>query len=562
MLTELRIDNFTIISSLHLNFEEGLTSFTGETGAGKSIIIDALTLVLGGKTDASVVRSGQDLCEIVARFKISPQHQGELWLKEQGLRPDSHELTFHRIITREGRSKSYINGLLFPPKKIKALAACFIDIHGQNQSQALISHHRHREDLDQFAHHPEQLQDVLQAYHDIQAAQLELKKLKQEQETLKYPAQLDELINELETLNYQDGELEQIHLEHQNLHHAVDYLNLIEAIQKELEDPTGLSIGKNLNKVAQLFNKLPQSAPVIHNAQILLQNILIQYDELQSELNLFTHQIKVNPLRLAQLEKRLSQVHALARKHQIDSRNLNSYLNQLIGLRTQAAHNQEKQASAAAKQEQAIAAYRIAAENLRKSREAHAPILAAKLTESIRQLGMPGAQIEIELTPIDTLQAHGMDKIEYKIATNPGSKSDTLSKIASGGELSRLSLAIEVITAKKQSKTCLIFDEVDVGIGGATAALVGKALRLLGTHVQVFCITHQAQVACFAHHHFLVKKTSQNLETFCQVIALHGQERIHEIARMSGGIKLSEEGFEHAAALLNESQAVAEELIL
>lgn len=291
----------------------------------------------------------------------------------------------------------------------------------------------------------------------------------------------------------------------------------------------------------------------ITNTFELINGALIQCEEAIDEMQQFAERIHLDPQRLHEIETRMSLIHQLARKYHIDSSQLPQHLQHL---QKELAHLQDSDGKLLAlqqQQSQLMQAYEQAALTLRTARETQAKKLAQEITTSIQQLGMPKGWVEIELTPLTTIQAHGIDKVEYKVCTNPGMQPDALSKIASGGELSRIGLAIQLITAQRGATPTLLFDEVDVGIGGATAALVGQMLRKLGERLQVFCVTHQAQVAAAAHNHFMVEKQSDSTQTFTHISLLQAAEKIDEIARMLGGLKITEQTRSHARELLLQS---------
>ncbi|WP_367607034.1 DNA repair protein RecN [Legionella sp. W05-934-2] len=556
MLTALHIENFAIVKSLTLDFNDGMTAFTGETGAGKSIMIDALMLALGERADASVVRQGENICTITASFTFEPHSDPAIWLKDHDIIADEGEIILRRSIANEGRSKSYINGQPFPLNKIKELSSLLVDIHGQHQHQRLLQHPTHRQQLDDFANHPELLMKVNQHYKATRQLEQEIAHLRQLGTHEEKISLLQFQIDELSKLAVSEGEIETLDQEHQLLHHAKDYLQSSQLACQLLSSEEGNpDISSSLNQVLQQLQCLPESHPSIKSALELINNAMIQCDEAFSEIQQFVDQIDLDPERLYNVEARLSDIHQMARKYHIDPKELPSHLsslmNQLDNLK-----NSETRLNAlqiAFLEEQAKA--QAACQALTESRKKHASNLAAEITAIIQKLGMPKGEVRVSITPLEKIQSHGFDKVEYLVCTNPGMPYDSLSKIASGGELSRISLAIQMITAEKGSTPTLLFDEVDVGIGGATAALVGKLLRQLGTRLQIFCVTHQPQVAASAHHHFLVEKTIEDSSTFSSITALSDHHRVEEIARMMGGLTITEQTRSHAEEMLFESIA-------
>lgn len=554
MLTTLCIEHFAIVKQLELDFTQGMTAFTGETGAGKSIMIDALMLALGGRGDASVIRPGEQKCDITAGFTFTPESEPAQWLLDHDIQCDG-ELYLRRVIYAEGRSKSYINGQPFPLQKIKELSEKLVHIHGQHQHQTLMQHPTHRQQLDQYANHPQLLADVAKLYKQCQQLKQEIDSLQNREEQTDKINLLQFQIDELAALNLQAGEMQQLHEEHQMLHHAKEYIEHSQQIHALLNGDDEPNICNSLNHVLQLIAQLPQEQTQIKNLYELINGALIQCDEASDEMKQFSDRIQLDPERLNEVEARMSTIHHLARKYHIDGNLLPEYEHQLINQLKQLNDSEQRLAQLQIQFDERNKAFEKAAITLRESRQRAGAKLAKEITQSIQQLGMPKGWITIELTSLEKMQAHGLDKVEYKVCTNPGMEPDALSKIASGGELSRIGLAIQMITAQRGCTPTLLFDEVDVGIGGATAALVGQMLRKLGQRLQVFCVTHQPQVAACAHHHFIVAKQSDAHQTFTSINLLKSSAQIDEIARMLGGLTITEQTRSHAQELLIQSHA-------
>lgn len=550
MLSNLRIENFTIVKYLDLDFAKGMTAFTGETGAGKSILIDALMLALGDRAETSVIRPGAEKCDISACFHVDDQSEPAQWLLQQDLHCEAGEIILRRVLYAEGRSKSSINGQLFPLQKVKELSEMLVHIHGQHQHQRLMQHQSHREQLDTYAGHFVLLQEVNQLYKQCQ-------KTKQDIETLRVQGRQNDRIghlkfqiDELSALSLKDNEMQQLHEEHQLLQHACDYLQQAQQISQLLSAEDEPNVCQGLNQILQVLRSLPPGQTALKNTAELINNALIQCEEAVDELGRFSQQIQLDPERLQEIEARMSALHLTARKYHVDANHLASYVEKLRKELQNLQDRDQQVTELEALYEQELQTFEVAAIKLRTSRQLYAKKLAQEISDSIRQLGMPKGRVEIELSPLEKMQAHGLDKVEYKVCTNPGMSPDALAKIASGGELSRISLAIQMITAQRASTPTLIFDEVDVGIGGATAALVGRLLRNLGERLQVFCVTHQPQVASCAHHHFVVEKHSDHEQTFSSILALDHSEKIDELARMLGGLTITEQTRSHAEELL------------
>ncbi|KTC88015.1 MULTISPECIES: DNA repair protein RecN [Legionella] len=552
MLTTLRIENFAIVKQLDIDFNSGMTAFTGETGAGKSIMIDALMLALGGRADASVIRVGEEKCDISACFYFDAQSEPAQWLVEHDIQCEEGEILLRRVLYAEGRSKSYINGQPFPLQKVKELSEILVHIHGQHQHQTLMQHQTHRQQLDSYAGHVELLDEVGQLYKECQKTKQQLDLL---QNLDNQNDKLDLLhfqIEELLTLDLKDGEMQALHEEHQLLHHARDYLQHAQHIHHLLNADDEPNICQGLNQVLQALHALPQEQPQIKNACELINSALIQCEEALNEMQQFSEQVQLDPERLHEVESRISVLHQAARKYHVDATQLAAHAASLQQ-ELEKLKNSERQLDKLQQlYRQQTQGFEEVALKLRKSRQIHAKKLGDEITNSIRQLGMPKGQVQIEISTLEKMQPQGLDKIEYKVCTNPGTIPDSLAKIASGGELSRISLAIQMITAQRGSTPTLLFDEVDVGIGGATAALVGQLLRKLGERLQVFCVTHQPQVASCAHHHFIVEKHSDNKQTFSRIVKLSQAEKVDEIARMLGGLTITEQTRSHAKELLLE----------
>jgi DNA repair protein RecN (Recombination protein N) len=553
MLMSLRIDNFAIVEKLELDFQQGMTVFTGETGAGKSIMIDALMLALGGRTDASVIRNGADQCSINACFQVDLDSLPAKWLQEHDLAFNDGEILLRRVIFAEGRSKSYINGTPFPIQKIKELSEYLVEIHGQHQHQNLLKHATHREQLDRYANHRNLYNNVETLYFKIQTLKTKLNDFKKNTTNNEHMLLLRYQLDELEQLNLQEDELNTLHTEHQLLHHAREYLHNAQRVTTLLNADDAPNIRQYIYEILQIIHEMPENNPQICNLRELMENALIHCDEALDEIDTFATSVILDPERLQIIEERMSKIHQLARKYHIDASQLYAHQRTIQAQLEQNQHHKDLEKELNLEYQAILQQYQDAALQLRQSRQQHAPLLAKEIEDTIRQLGMPHSTITINFTPLSEPHEHGLDKIEYLVATNPGLLPDLLSKIASGGELSRISLGIHMITAQRGATPTLLFDEVDVGIGGKTASLVGQLLRQLGKRLQLFCVTHQPQVAACAEHHFLVEKQTQANQTFSSVNLLNSPARMQEIARMLGGLHITEQTLAHAQELIMES---------
>lgn len=553
MLSSLRIENFAIVSTLELDFHQGMTAFTGETGAGKSIMIDALLLALGGRGDASMIRTGAEKCDITACFQIGEDFAPATWLKEHDIACENGEVLLRRVLYPEGRSKSSINGQPFPLQKVKEFSEMLVDIHGQHQHQTLLNHQTHRMQLDHYANHLALLEDVQQYYRQCTKIKNELDTLQEQQSSTERVALLQYQIEELDSLKLSEDEMTTLHQEHQMLHHARDYLESCQRMLGLLHEEESFNISHALHQILQSLSALPQENTAIKNALDLVNNALIQCDEARDEISGFHRQIQLDPDRLNEVETRMGLLHQVARKYHVEANQLPFIAAKLTAELHQLQQSDSEKQRLQNAYEGVKNQYHQAALKLRDSRLKHAVDLAKEISQNIQQLGMPKGYIEVRFSPLDRMQPHGLDRIEYYVCTNPGMLPDTLMKVASGGELSRLSLAIQMITAQRGLTPTLLFDEVDVGIGGGTAALVGQWLRKLGERLQIFCVTHQPQVASHAHHHFLVEKQIHDAQTFSRMTELSESEKVNEIARMLGGLTITEQTRSHAKELLSMS---------
>ncbi len=435
MLTSLCIENFAIVSFLELDFAHGMTAFTGETGAGKSIMIDALMLALGGRADASVVRVGAEKCEIIATFAFDESSSPARWLAEHDLASGEGELMLRRIMYAEGRSKSYINGHPFPLQKVKELSDMLVDIHGQHQHQRLLQHAVHRQQVDQYANHQPLLDDVAHLYRQCQQVKQALDALQNQGSTCERTALLHYQLDELSQLNLQTGELETLHKEHQLLHHARAYLEDTQIVTDLLSADEQPNVCQSLNQILQRLAALPQAHTHVKNTVELISSALIQCDEALAEIAHFSTHVQLDPARLQDVEARMSNLHQAGRKYHVDASQLPALALQLQHELQQLNGMDEQRDELQARYKQDVQAYELAALTLRDSRKKHATHLAEDISATIRQLGMPKGFITVDFTPQVNMQVHGLDKIEYKVCTNPGMMPDTLGKIASGGEL-------------------------------------------------------------------------------------------------------------------------------
>ncbi|MDF2181255.1 DNA repair protein RecN [Neptuniibacter sp. CAU 1671] len=550
MLTQLSIRNFAIVDSLDLELENGMTVVSGETGAGKSIMLDALALALGDRADSGAVRQGADRAEINAVFSLSSCPEAQRWLEEQELH-EGEECMLRRVINTDGRSRCYINGSPAPAGTVKQLGELLVAIHGQHEHQRLLKKEYHRNLLDNYAALNPLAQQVKQAFQAWQQLASRLRQLTEQNDEQQARLQLLRYqVEELDQLSLAEGEIEQLEQEQKLLENAGDIQHNGHQILQLVADNDEVNCLQLLNHSLQLINKMDSQHPALLQASEMLNGALIQAEEASTEIRHFLDQVEIDPERQQEVEERLGTVYDIARKHRIKPAAL---LAQHQALAEELDSLQGGDASIenlTARVADAEAAYLALATELSHKRASAAQELGNLVGEQLHLLGMPAAQLNVALNMLKTPAATGLEEIELMIITNAGQPAKPLAKIASGGELSRISLAIQVITAQTSSTPTLIFDEVDVGIGGGVAEVVGRLLRQLGEQAQILCVTHQPQVAAQGHQHLFVSKKSEQSHTSTDIQSLEEEHRVQEIARMLGGIDITATSLQHAREML------------
>ncbi len=553
MLIQLTIQNFALVAELDIDLQKGMTAITGETGAGKSIMLDALGLTLGDRADPEAIRAGMERADISATFSLGDNAEALHWLREHDF-PEQDELCIlRRVITRDGRSRAYINGQSTTLAELKTLGEMLIDIHSQHEHQSLLKAATHQRLLDAFGG----LQDSARKVQDLAAR---ARKLQQEITVLKsasatQAAQIELLgfqVKELDELRLEAGELPTLEAEHKQLSHADEALAALQEVLALCNTNDEFNLEQGLRRVTSLLEDLPFRNPLLEEAASLLSTALIQVEEAGSSVQRAAERIEQNPARLAEVDERLGAIHRLARKHKVAPPELYAHAQQLSA-QLAGLSNAEGRAEELEKELSILLAdYRKAATDLSQKRAKAAKQLEKAVNAQLARLGMATAVFSLDLhTQKDgepSLQ--GYDAAEFLVSTNPGQPPRPLAKIASGGELSRISLAIQVVTAQTSAIPTLVFDEVDVGIGGGTARAVGELLHELGERGQILCVTHQPQVASQAHQHLLVSKSSSKNATVTSLAVLDKKQRITEIARMLGGDALTDKSLAHAKELL------------
>lgn len=556
MLSHIHIRNFTIVELLELDLAPGMSSLTGETGAGKSILLDALGLALGDRAESGVVRHGCDRAEINASFDLSDEPAIQQWLSERELDMEG-ECIIRRTLSKDGRSKGYINSQPQPLGTLRELGEMLVDIHGQHAHQALLRREQQRETLDQYAANNSRLKQLNQAYRHWSQLNQQLSALqgdKQERD-----AKLELLhyqVQELTQLNPQTDELEPLDREHQRLAHANRLLESSQlALQQLHEDDQGALISQ-LQRITRELGELKTIDTTLTPICELLESAAIQLDEAATELRHYQDSVEIDPQQLQQVEARLSELYEMARKHNCRPEQLYDHQQQLQQQLEEIKNAEIKYGTLEGEISQAATQYQALADKLTHARQKAAKKLEKAVTDNLQRLSMNGSRFEIAMIPLNEgeFSPHGQEKIEFLISTNPGQPAQPMSKIASGGELSRISLAIQVVASSVHGITTIIFDEVDVGIGGGTAEIVGQMLRALGEHRQVLCVTHQPQVASQGHQQLQVRKQTDKTSTTTTITELTEDARIDELARMLGGITITDQTQAHAREMLALAQ--------
>jgi len=554
MITNLSVRHLAVVDDIELSFSHGMTSLTGETGAGKSILVDALGLVLGDRADSKMIRHGQERAEISASFMTQNNNVLQDWLIEQEL-DDDEQCHLRRTITKDGRSRAYINGRTVPLTQLRQISERTIDIHGQHAHQSLVRIDTQRLLLDTVAKTKPLLDKLAIAHSDWQSLQKKLNT--HQQQSQDQAARLDLLqyqVQELEPLDLTDESVQQLLLDQQQLSHASQLIYSAESGLHQLFEQEQGSAYSLISHVLSDLEKQQDIEPQFSNIVETLNATIIQLDECGNDLRHYLDSTDSDPTRLDEVEAKLTLLHNLARKHQIEIEALPSHYQSLCDeLKTLTnLDGQNEQLQQQLSEQETVCRHLCV--QISKQRKKTALPLAKQITDSIQELAIPNGTIEFDISamPNDHFNETGSDQIQILVSTNPGQESGELGKVASGGELARISLAIQVVTAGTRSVPTLVFDEVDVGIGGGIAEVVGQHLRKLGQTQQVICITHLPQVAAQAHQQLQVSKQHSTDSTHIDVIELNTEQRIEEIARMLGGINLTEKTRLHAAEMLSQ----------
>lgn len=556
MLTHIQIRDFAIIDTVELELGAGLTVLTGETGAGKSILVDALLLASGGRAGAEVVRHGAERAEVTATFSLKGNGAAVAWFKEQDIDCDD-ECVLRRIVTSDGRSRAYVNGQSTAVQALRQLGETLLDVHGQMEYQSLTKRTAQRRLLDSHGNHDEMVKQVAGAWRQL--------KTLQEQRDAATAASQDrtarlELLRyhvaELAALDLKPGEVGELTAERQRVAQSGRLAQGVRETLQVLRDSDDGSAEQSLTRALTLTRQLAAFDARLNNIAQMLDESLIALRESVDEIGRYESALEADPARQEWLEQRLAAIETVARKHRIEpsvlhalTQNLQAELTHLEeltvtleGIEAQVANAKQQFLNAASK---LSAARQIAAKNL-----------SERIAALMQGLGMPGGRfaIDVRQRAVDDAAEHGLDEVEFLVSANPGQPPQPLAKVASGGELSRISLAVQVAAVASVQQPCLVFDEVDAGVGGGVAEIVGRQLRSLGdahpSRSQVLCVTHLPQVASQAHAHVRVAKLTDGKTTRTSLHTLTHSDRIEEIARMLGGIDITDKAREHAAEML------------
>lgn len=555
MLTQLTINNFAIVRQLEIELAKGMSVITGETGAGKSIAIDALGLCLGQRIETSMVREGQERAEICATFFIEPTNPAYQWLQEQELQdPDNpSDCILRRVINADGRSKAFINSTPVSASQLKEIGQYLIHINGQHASQLLLKNDYQLQLVDTFAHHNDLLAQMREDYRAWKNLQTQVKNFQQkvaENEAKKQLLQYQ--VEELDEFALRPNEYLELEEDQRRLSNSEQLTQLSQSALQLLSENETVSIDSMLYRATQYIDELSELDPRYVSVQTMLNDALIQVQEATSEVQHLASHIEQDPMLLQEIEQRLGQALQLARKHNVKPGALVEWHQKLKAELTALLDFSESEERLILEEKAAFEKMRHTAKQLHESRSQAAEKLAQQVTDSIKGLAMENAEFFIEVnSDLTKVASNGADNIVFTLRSNLGQQAQPLAKVASGGELSRISLAIQVLTSDQSAIPTLIFDEVDVGISGKTASVVGKLLRQLGDKCQVLCVTHLPQVACHGHHQFNVEKFTVDDKTETKMTALSQEERVPALARLLGGSEITDLALANAQEMLD-----------
>lgn len=555
MLNHIFVKDLAIVSSLELDLDAGMTALTGETGAGKSILIDALGLALGDKVDAAMIRAGCERAEVVASFDLAVCPEARDWLADQDL-DEGEECLVRRLLVRKGRSRAYVNGRPATGAQLQGLGECLVDIQGQHAHQSLLRPAAQRDLLDGYGGNVGLAQEVAGLFREFRDRDERLRSLKAE--GADRAARLDLLryqVAELDNLGLSATEIQELDREQKRLANLGELQGTTGRLLHQLYDGEPSLHAELSRAVADLDSLTTFDGRLAENKE-LVEGAAIQVEEAAANLRQYLDGLELDPGHMDQVETRLVQVHDLARKYRVLPDQIPGTLEAMRGELDSLERDDTALGTLAEKRDQARDAFLAAADRLSDARAGAADKLAGTVGKAMQELGMGGGRFAVDLSRIEPESAgvHGLDRVGLLVSANPGQPLQPLAKVASGGELSRISLGIQVATAECGAVPTLVFDEVDVGIGGGVAEIVGGLLRVLGEARQVLCVTHLPQVASQAHNHLQVRKFTRDGETYTGINMLSEEERVGEIARMLGGTEITEKTLDHAREMIDRSQ--------
>jgi len=553
----INISNYTLVESLEIEFAQGTTAITGETGAGKSLVLDALGMALGDRADTDTIRHGKERAEVTATFDINTIDAAKAWLDANDFNSDDNCI-LRRIYTREGRSRGYINGQPSTMSQLQELGDMLTDIHSQHEHQSLLRKETHCRLLDEYAKAEDLASKVASEYSAWHKVHLDLTNLLQRSDELDNRKDLLSFqVNELQQIDLTAKHLEQLELEQKTLANAEQIVQDSHNLLAICEQAEEFNLRDSLNKALSILANIEYKPDALKITEELLQGGLIQIEEAINEISHHIDRFEADPQRLQTVEEQLSAVFQLSRKHRVNPdqleitlQTLETELKNLIGGSENINAMEEKLADLAK-------SYEKSAKQLSSKRKSASKTMAKEINRQLQKLSMEGAELLVQLSPIShgEYRSSGLEEVDFLLATNPGQPHKMLAKIASGGELSRVSLAIQVVAANHSKIPTLVFDEVDVGIGGSTADIVGQLIKQLGERGQVISVTHQPQVAAHAHHHYRASKVIEDNSAESLMVPLNQQQRVEELARMLGGAKVTKQTLSHASELLSLASA-------
>jgi DNA repair protein RecN (Recombination protein N) len=555
MLTNLSLKDFAVVTTSQLGFCQGFTVVTGETGAGKSLIVDALLCISGSRADSGMVRYGADRAEIAAEFDLNDAPQALAWLIENELN-DGSECLVRRVIKADGGSKAWINGRNATLSQLNELCSGLLEIHGQHEQQSLLDRNKQLDLLDEFAQQHELKQQVRQLHRSWLQINAEITALQKRGDVSEQIEYMQHQLSELQALTI-DPEHIQVELDkHKRQSQSTQLVSDCAMALTLLQGDEGLSARNQLRSSIAQLNKWQDSEPKLTEVLALLESADIQMHDAINQLQDFSENIELDDQQLLLLESQIATWHELSRKHRVPVLELQDKATRLEIELNDLHQSNSRVAGLQLQLKEAKQQWLLLADKLSLKRQKAAESLSIIVSQLMTELGMTGGIFEVQLNhnENDEPQSQGLERCEFLVSANPGQPTRALRKVASGGELARISLAIEVATLGMDPTPTMVFDEVDSGIGGAIAEVVGQKLRALGKQCQVLCVTHLAQVASLGHQHYLVSKFSEQNNTQSQVKALKDKDRIEEIARMMGGAALSSQSRDHAEVMLNHGQ--------